>query len=70
MPEDKTFYVPDEVYSHFKGIVECGQEAEDLWNEKVEEYKIKYPKEYALFESVMNYNFNHDWLNFKLSSVR
>jgi len=39
MPEDKTFYVPDEVYSHFKGIVECGQEAEDLWNEKVEEYK-------------------------------
>ena len=63
MPEDKTFYVPDEVYSHFKGIVECGQEAEDLWNEKVEEYKIKYPKEYALFESVMNYNFNHDWLN-------
>lgn len=63
MPEDKTFYVPDEVYSHFKGIAECGQEAEDLWNEKVEEYKIKYPKEYALFESVMNYNFNHDWLN-------
>jgi transketolase len=63
MPEDKTFYVPDEVYSHFKGIVECGQEAEDLWNEKVDEYKIKYPKEYALFESVMNYNFNHDWLN-------
>ncbi|MDP2362503.1 MAG: transketolase, partial [Ignavibacteria bacterium] len=63
MPEDKTFYVPDEVYSHFKGIAECGQEAEDLWNEKVERYKIKYPKDYVLFESVMNYKFDQEWLN-------
>jgi transketolase len=63
MPEDKTFYVPDEVYSHFKGIAECGQEAEDIWNEKVDEYKRKYPKDYALFESVMNYEFDKEWLN-------
>jgi len=63
MPEDKTFYVPDEVYSHFKGIAECGQEAEDIWNEKVDEYKIKYPKDFALFESVMNYEFDKEWLN-------
>ncbi len=63
MPEDKIFYVPDEVYSHFKGIVECGQEAEDMWNKTLDEYKIKYPKEYALFESVMNYQFDREWLN-------
>ena len=63
MPEDKTFCVPDEVYSHFKGIKECGQEAEDLWNHSLDEYKIKYPKEYALFESVMNYEFDKEWLN-------
>ena len=63
MPEDKTFFVPDEVYSHFKGIAECGQEAEDMWNEKVDEYKRKYPKDYALFESVMNYEFDKEWLN-------
>jgi transketolase len=63
MPEDKTFYVSDEVYEHFKGISECGQEAEDLWNKKVDEYKSKYPKDYALFESVMNYEFNKDWLD-------
>ncbi len=63
MPEDKTFYVPDEVYSHFKGIAECGQEAEDLWNEMVDEYKVKYPKDYTLFESVMNYKFDKEWLN-------
>lgn len=63
MPEVKTFFVPDEVYSHFKGISECGQEAEDMWNEKVDEYKRKYSKDYTLFESVMNYDFDKEWLN-------
>jgi len=63
MPEDKTFYVPDEVYSHFKGIAECGQEAEDMWNKSLDEYKIKYPKDYALFESVLKYEFDKEWLN-------
>ena len=63
MPPDKTFFVPDEVYSHFKGIAECGQEAEDLWNKKLDKYKIKYPKDYALFESVMKYKFEDEWIN-------
>ncbi|HQF41322.1 MAG TPA: transketolase [Ignavibacteriaceae bacterium] len=63
MPEDKTFYVPEEVYKRFRGISECGQEAEDMWNEKVNEYKSKYPQDYALFESVMNFEFNDNWLN-------
>ena len=63
MPEDKTFYVPEEVYSHFKGIVECGQEAEDIWNKTIDEYKIKYPKDFTLFESVLNYKFDEEWLN-------
>lgn len=63
MPGDKTFYVPDEVYSHFKGIAECGQEAEDMWNKTLDEYKIKFPKDYALFESVMSYQFDKEWLN-------
>ena len=63
MPEDKTFYVSEEVYSHFKGIADCGQEAEDIWNKALDEYKVKYPKDYALFESVMDYKFNDEWLN-------
>lgn len=62
MPEDKSFYVPDEVYSHFKGIAECGQEAEEIWNRSLEEYKLKYPKEYSLFNSIINGQFNNDWL--------
>lgn len=63
MPEDKTFYVPEEVYSHFKGIVECGQEAEDMWQKKLDEYKNKYPKDFALFESVFKGEFDNNWLN-------
>lgn len=63
VPEDKFFYVPDEVYSHFKGIAECGQEAEDIWNKNLELYKNKYPKDYALFESVMNFDFEQNWMN-------
>lgn len=63
MPEDKTFYVPDEVYSHFKGIAECGQEAEDMWQKKLDEYKNKYPKDFALLESVLKGEFDNNWLN-------
>ncbi len=63
MPEEKTFFVPDEVYAHFKGIAECGQEAEDMWNKIFEDYKIKYPKDYALFELIINGKFSSDWLN-------
>lgn len=63
MPEDKSFYVPEEVYNHFKGIAECGQEAEEIWNRSLEEYKLKYPKEYSLFNSIINGQFNNDWLD-------
>ncbi len=63
MAEDKTFYVPEEVYSHFKGIAECGQEAEDMWQKKLDEYKNKYPKDFTLFESVFKGEFDNNWLN-------
>ena len=63
MPEDKIFYVPDEVYSHFKGIAECGQEAEDMWQKTLEEYKNKYPKDFDLLESVLKGEFDNNWLN-------
>lgn len=63
MPDDISFYVPEEVYSHFKGIGECGQEAEDLWNKQLEEYKIKYPKDYELYVSVMSGNYPNAWID-------
>lgn len=63
MPEEKLFFVPDEVYEHFKGIKVCGQEAEDLWNKSIEEYKLKYPKEYSLYNSYLKGEFNKEWLD-------
>lgn len=63
MPEDKTFYVSEEVAEHFKGIVDCGQEAEEMWKKTLDEYKTKYPKDFALFESVFNYKFEQQWIN-------
>ncbi len=63
VPEDKFFYVPDEVYQHFKGVAECGQEAEDIWNKNLELYKNKYPKDYALLEAVLNFDFEQNWMN-------
>lgn len=63
MPEDKIFFVTDEVYLHFKGVAWCGQEAEDLWNKKLDEYKEKYPKDYDLFDSVMSGKLGDEWVN-------
>jgi transketolase len=63
MPEDKTFFVTDEVYSHFKGVAECGQEAEDLWNNMLDDYKEKYPNDYNLFDSVMSGKLSAEWIN-------
>ena len=63
MPEDKTFYVPEEVYQHFKGVAECGQEAEEIWNKTIEQYKTKYPKDYQLLEDVLKGELNNEWIN-------
>jgi transketolase len=43
-PEDAKFYVPAEVYSHFKaGIGKRGKELRDAWFNKISAYKAKHP---------------------------
>lgn len=61
-PEDKYFYVPDEIYAHFIGVKQCGIEAEEIWQKKFEEYKLKYPDEAKLFLQMMNGETGDDWL--------
>jgi transketolase len=63
IPEDKSFFVSDEVYLHFKDVAASGKEAENNWIKIFNEYKIKYPKDAALFEFVVNGNFGEDWIN-------
>ena len=44
-PEDKTFYVPDGVYEHFRqGIGKRGKELRDAWFARIEEYRKQYPE--------------------------
>jgi transketolase len=60
-PTDKSFLIPKEVIEHFKPVQLNGGKSEEDWNKLIESYKAKYPKEAALFNSVMNGNFGNEW---------
>ena len=62
-PEDKTFFIPDEVKEHFTKVKENGLRYEKEWREKFEEYKEKYPGDAELFENVFKGEFGVDWEN-------
>jgi transketolase len=44
-PEDKPFYVPEEVTAHFRsGIGSRGRRLREVWEEKFTQYRAKYPE--------------------------
>ncbi len=59
--EDKKFYVPDEVYEHFKESTERGAKAEKDWNELVDAYEEKYSDEAKTFRLIMNNELPENW---------
>jgi transketolase len=61
-PEDKTFYIPEEVTEHFKSVTLKGKKAEKKWNKSFALYKTKYPEEALLFEKYMNGDFGDEWI--------
>lgn len=61
--EDKKFYVPDEVYAHFKESAERGAKAESVWNDLVAAYTEKYADEAKSFKLIMNNELPADWEN-------
>ncbi len=60
-PEDKQFYVPDEVYRHFRQIGDYGQVREDTWSELYEEYQKKYTKDASTLKRVLDQRLPDDW---------
>lgn len=48
-PEDKHFYIPEEVLPHMRSAVENGVNAEEQWNRLMESYQSRYPADYARF---------------------
>jgi len=60
-PEDKTFYIPDEVSKHFEQVKTSGRQAEEKWNELFKKYKSKYPIDAEKFLQLMNNDFGNEW---------
>ena len=50
-PSEEPFFVPEEVYDHYKEIVEGLQPAEDAWNKMFAEYCEKYPEMKELWDT-------------------
>lgn len=59
--ENAHFYVPEEVYKHFRKAIKDGEELENEWNELVEDYVRKFPAEGRLFKQLINNELPEDW---------
>lgn len=60
-PEEKTFFVPQEVYDYFSVLKERGEKFEGDWKKLFSGYSKQFPREAALFEKVMNGDFGDEW---------
>ena len=60
-PEDKSFYVPEEVKKHMEQAIERGKKTENEWNEMYESYQQKYAELHALLEKGMNFELDKNW---------
>ncbi|HEV8617961.1 MAG TPA: transketolase C-terminal domain-containing protein, partial [Candidatus Udaeobacter sp.] len=60
-PEDKFFYVPDEVLAHFRRGVERGAQQEKGWKELVKKYQEKHPELGKLWDQTMSGELPDDW---------
>ncbi len=59
---EEDFYVPEEVYAHFKAtIAEDGQKKENEWNDVFAQYKEKYPELGRQFELAVEGKLPEGW---------
>ena len=60
-PEDKQFYIPNDVAEHFKSLKSQFTKYEDEWNKLFDSYKKKYPEDAEKFVKVFNNEFGDEW---------
>lgn len=60
-PEDKQFYIPDEVLAHFRKAIDRGQKLEDEWRALVQKYEEKHPEESKLFRQMLSGELPAGW---------
>jgi len=62
-PSLEPFYVPDEVYDHYKELAKSGAKAQEEWNAMFEEYCKKYPEMKELWDKYHDENIAKDLIN-------
>ncbi|HEV7799012.1 MAG TPA: transketolase [Pyrinomonadaceae bacterium] len=60
-PEDKQFYIPEEVLNHFRQAVTRGAQLEGEWKTLVENYERKYPELGREWRSTIKGELPEDW---------
>ncbi|HAH23604.1 MAG TPA: transketolase [Prolixibacteraceae bacterium] len=60
-PEDKSFWVPDEVKAHMNRAVEKGKKLEEEWNKRMEDYKKAQPELARQFENSLRQELPAGW---------
>jgi transketolase len=60
-PQEPLFYVPDQVLDHMREALERGQEAEDDWQRRMEEYRKTYPEQAAELEGQLSGQLPAGW---------
>ncbi len=61
VPEDKTFYVPEEVLEDTRKALAYGEQFENSWQEIFDIYKGKYPEEAGLFVDAISGFLTQGW---------
>ncbi len=60
-PEDKQFYIPDEVLTHFREAIPRGERLENDWNALVEKYTGTHAEEATSWRSMMSTDLPEGW---------
>jgi transketolase len=60
-PEDKDFYVPEEVLENCRQALSAGQEFEHAWQEGFDAYKTKYPEQAGQFVDAVSGFLTQGW---------
>jgi transketolase len=60
-PEDKQFYVPDEVLAHYRKAIDRGEQFENEWNELVETFAAKHEDLGKLWQQTISGDLPDDW---------
>ena len=59
---DEAFYVPDEVYNHYKELADTGKNAESAWNELYANYEKSFADDAALLKKYLDKEIPEDVL--------